>query len=139
MDTITCGALAVELHPHSPTHWVATFYPLVDTAAGCWADVTTALHQCVMPLAHHPLSSARWLELGSPDPRHASYDDYPTWGAALATGYTTACLARSMQITRAAGGALTPEEARGLRAATVVVPAGQLSEWLLEDLQDLEL
>ena len=44
-----------------------------------------------------------------------------------------------MQITRAAGGALTPEEARGLRAATVVVPAGQLSEWLLEDLQDLEL
>lgn len=139
MDTTTCGVLAVELHPHSPTHWVATFYPLAGTSSGHWADVTTALHQALMPPAHRPLTAARWLELGSPNPGHASYDDYPAWRAALAAGYATACRTRSLETTRATGGTLTPEETRQLRTTTVVVPAGQLSEWLLEDLQDLEL
>ena len=138
MDVRAPGALAVELHPHSPTHWVATFYPLARTPAGHWADVTRVLHQCLMPLARRSLSSARWLAVGGPDPGHAGWDDHPAWSAALAAGYATARLVHAAETDGAAGVTLSPEEARRLRAATAVVPAGQLAEWLLDDLRDVE-
>lgn len=138
MDTSDLGALAVELYPHSPTHWVATYYPMVTTPAGRWADVTWVLHQALMPLTPHPAAAARWLEASSSDPTHSCYDRYPAWGEALAAGYATAHLVHATEAADPTGKTLTPEEARLLRAATTVVPAGQLAEWLLDDLQQLD-
>lgn len=138
MDT-TSGAFAVELHRHSPTHWVATFYPLASTPAGCWADVTSVLHRALMPVAHRPMASTRWLEATSPDPAHPCYDRHRYWGAALAAGYAAARLAHATTTHHSANTARSPNEARQLLAATTVVPAGQLTEWLLDDLHDAEL
>ena len=137
MDTAVPGTLAVELYPHSPTHWIATYYPMVATPAGRWADVTWPLHQRTMPLTGSHPTSARWLEASSPDPHHPCYDRHPTWRAALAAGYATAGLVHGTEAADTTEAPLSPEEARQLRAATTVVPAGQLSEWLLDDLQDL--
>ena len=139
MDATAPDALAVELYPHSPTHWVATFYPMVGTPAGRWADVTWVLHQALMPLAQRPVTAARWLEASSPDPAHPCYTDHPGWGGALAAGYATARLVHATEAADTVGTTLSPEEARQLRAATTVVPAGQLAEWLLDDLQDVDL
>lgn len=138
MDTSASGTLAVELYPHSPTHWVATYYPMVTTPAGRWADVTWVLHQCLMPLARYPLTSTRWLELGSSDPAHPGYDRHPLWSAALAAGYATARVVHTTETANTTGATLSPEETRQLRAATTVVPAAQLTEWLLDDLQHLD-
>ena len=136
MDTSASGTLAVELYPHSPTHWVATFYPLVHAPAGHWADVTWVLHQCLLPPAPYPLTSARWLEALSPDPQHSCYDPHSAWGAALAAGYATARMVHAIGTASATEVELSPQEARQLREATVVVPPEQLAEWLLHDLQD---
>lgn len=133
MTTSVSGALAVELQPHSPTRWVATYYPMVSTPAGRWADVTWALHQHLLPTTPTHVQPARWLEARSPDPDHTSYAGHRAWSAALAAGYTTALAAYDAE---AAEGPLSPQEAHRLRAGTVVVPAGQLSEWVLDDLQD---
>ena len=84
MTTSAPRALAVELHRASPAQWVATYYPMVVTAAGRWAEVTWDLHQRLMP-TKEPLSA---------------------------------------------------QEAQLLRDGTFVVPAGQLSEWVLDDLED---
>ena len=138
MDATAPKVLAVELSPHSPTHWVATFYPMVSTPAGRWADVTWVLHQCLLPPAPYPLASARWLEACSADPHHPWYNHCPAWGAALATGYATARLVHIVGTAGDAGVRLSPEEARQVQEATVVVPPGQLAEWLLDDLQDAE-
>ncbi|WP_336650740.1 hypothetical protein [Kocuria rosea] len=132
MDAPTSGTLAVELHPHSPTHWIATYYPMVHTPAGRWADVTWPLHQHLIPLTGGHPTSARWLEASSPDPHHLCYDHHPLRSTALAAGYATETASTTKT-------PLAPEKARRLRATATVVPAGQLTEWLLDDLQDLEL
>jgi hypothetical protein len=126
-------ALAVELHPHSPTHGIATYYPMVTTPAGRWADVTWALHECPIPISEAPLQPARWLEARSPDPDHPCYANYRAWSAPLAAGYAAALAVYDAETTEEP---LTPLEAQRLRAGTIVVPAAQLSEWVLDDLQE---
>lgn len=54
MTPSVSGALAVELQPHSPTRWIATYYPMVTTPAGRWADVTWVLHQNLLPTTTAP-------------------------------------------------------------------------------------
>lgn len=126
-------ALAVELHPHSATQWVATYYPLVATPAGRWAEVTWALHRCLLPAAPDLLEPARWLEVCSADPGHPCYARHRAWSEDLAAGYLTALAAHDAEDTEEP---LPIEDAQQLRESTIVVPAGQLSEWLLDDLQD---
>lgn len=133
MNASTPAALAVELHPHSPTHWVATYYPMVDTRVGRWADVTWPLHQHLMPPTQQPMEQARWLDLRSPDPCHPCYAGHQAWRAALAAGYGEALAAHHAEATEQP---LPPQEAQQLQEATAVVPAGQRPEWMLEDLQD---
>ena len=128
------GALAVELHPYSPTEWTATYYPMVDTPAGRWADVTWVLHQHLMPSNGQSLAPARWLDLRSPDPDHPGYAGHRVWREALAAGYAAALAA--LTAAEATEEPLSPQETQQLRDATVVVPAGQLSEWVLNDLED---
>ena len=133
MTPSVSGALAVELHPHSPHRWIATYYPMVDTPAGRWADVTWELHQRLMPTTPDLPEPARWLDLRSPDPGHPCYADHQAWSEALAAGYTAALAVYSAEATEEP---LPPQEAQQLRAGTVVVPAGQLSEWVLDDLEE---
>jgi hypothetical protein len=104
----------------------------VDTPAGRWADVTWTLHQHLIPATEEAPKSARWLDLRSPDPDHPGYATHRAWSEALAAGYTTALATYHAEATE---GTLSPDEAQQLREATVVVPAGQLSEWVLDDLQ----
>jgi hypothetical protein len=124
MNTSASGALAVELHPHSPTHWIATYYPLVDTPAGRWADVTWTLHQHLIPTPEEAHASARWLDLRSLDPDHPGYAAHQAWATQLAAHRA-----------EAPEEPLSHDEVQQLRAGTVVVPAGQLSEWVLDDLE----
>lgn len=133
MSTSVSGALAVELHPHSPTHWAATYYPMVETPAGRWAEVTWVLHQHLIPLAATPLEPAQWLEARSPNPRHPCYAGHQPWASQLAAGYAAALAVHDAEDNQEP---LTHEEAQQLRDATIVVPAGQLSEWVLDDLQE---
>jgi hypothetical protein len=126
-------ALAVELHPASPTHWAATYYPMVATPAGRWADVTWVLHQHLLPTTSGPLAPARWLESSSPDPGHPCYGRHRGWGQALAAGYTAALAAHDAETIE---DPLSGDQVQQLREATTVVPAGQLAEWVLHDLQE---
>ena len=118
MTTSTPGALAVELHPRSPTHW---------------ADVTWTLHQRQLLTAPDPLESARWLEACSPDPDHPCYAGHQEWATELAAGYAAA---RAVHDTEVIEEPLSDQETQLLREDTLVVPAGQLSEWVLDDLKD---
>jgi hypothetical protein len=132
MTTFDPRALAVELRPHCLTHWVATYYPLVDTPAGRWADVTWTLYQHLIPAPEEARESTRWLDLRSPDPDHPGYAAHQAWATQLATGYAAAL---AIYHAGTAEESLSPQEAQQLRAGTVVVPAGQLSEWVLDDLE----
>ncbi len=127
------GALAVELRPHSPSHWIATYYPMVDTPAGRWADVTWELHQHLVLTNEEAPESAQWLDLRNPDPEHPGYAAHRAWAPELADGYTAALAIYEAEATAEP---LAPQEVQQLRAGTVVVPAGQLSEWVLDDLQE---
>ncbi|MEX5296564.1 hypothetical protein QYM41_14900 [Kocuria sp. CPCC 205268] len=133
MNTSASGALAVELHSVSPTRWVATYYPMVVTPAGRWAEVTWDLHQHLMPAMSTPLEPARWLEACSPDPDHPCYVGYQGWATELAAGYAAAL---AVHDTEAAEEPFSVREAQLLREGTFLVPAGQLSEWVLDDLED---
>lgn len=133
MDTSACGALAVELRPESPTGWIAIYYPMVDTAAGRWADVTWVLHQRPMPMTEGFLEPARWLDLRSSDPNHPAYPGPRAWREALAVGYTAALAVHQAE---GAEGPLTAQQVQQLRDESVVVPAGQLAEWVLDDLEE---
>lgn len=126
-------ALAVELHRASPTHWVATYYPMVVTAAGRWAEVTWDLHQHLMPTTSVPPEPARWLEACSPNPDHPCYAGQQPWATQLAAGYATALASYNTEATKEP---LSAQEAQLLRDGTFVIPAGQLSEWVLDDLED---
>lgn len=133
MNPSASRVLAVELHPHSPTQWIATYYPMVETPAGRWAEVTWVLHQCLMPAVHVRPEPARWLEVRSPDPAHCCYADNQAWGEALADGYVAALAAHDAEDV---GEPLSIEDAERFRESTVVVPVGQLSEWVLDDLDE---
>lgn len=133
MNSSDARALAVELHPHSPTHATATYYPMVTTPAGRWADVTWVLHERLMPATEDLDGSARWLEARSPDPHHPCYADHEAWSAPLAAGYAAALAVYDAEATEEF---LSPLDAQQLRAGTIVVPAGQLCEWVLEDLEE---
>ncbi|KHE73683.1 hypothetical protein AS25_11395 [Kocuria marina] len=127
------GALAVELHLHSPTHWVVTYYPMVQTPAGRWADVTWVLHRSLIPATLDRPESTRWLEVRSSDPAHPCYTGHPAWARLLAIGYTAALAAYEAE---AVEEPLSVHEVDQLKSATVVVPPEQLSEWVLDDLED---
>lgn len=133
MTSSLFGALAVELRPHSPAHWVATYYPMVDTPAGRWADVTWALHQHMIPTTEDGPESARWLDLRSADPDHSGYAGHRGRARELAAGYTAALAVYQAE---AVEGPWSPQQAQQLRDAMVVVPAGQLTEWVLDDLRE---
>jgi hypothetical protein len=133
MDSPAPRAVAVELHPHSATQWIATYYPMVATPAGRWAEVTWALHRCLLPATADPLEPARWLEVSSADPGHPCYARHQAWREALAAGYLAALAVYDAED---AEESLPLEDAQQLRESTIVVPAGQLSEWVLDDLQD---
>lgn len=133
MTSSGSGALALELQPHSPTQWIATYYPMVATPAGRWADVTWVLHQCLLPLTADPLEPTRWLEARSPHPGHPCYAGHRVWATELAAGYTAALAVHDAE---AAEQSLSFQQAQQLQARAVVVPAGQLSEWVLNDLMD---
>jgi hypothetical protein len=133
MNSPASGALAVEMQPHSLTQWVATFYPMVDTPAGRWANITWALHHHFVPTTHDTEHPPRWLEARSPDPDHPGYAGHRLWATQLALGYTAAL---AVYHAEAIEEPLPPHQAQQLRAGTVVVPAGQLYEWVLEDLQE---
>ncbi len=132
MHTSASGALAVELHPITPTQWVATYYPMVVTPAGRWAEVTWDLHQHLMPAMSTPLAPARWLEARSPDPKHPCYAGHREWATELAAGYAAALAVHDAEATKES---LSAQEAQLLREGTFVVPAAQLSEWVLNDLE----
>ncbi|MEX5303842.1 hypothetical protein [Kocuria sabuli] len=133
MHSPALRALAVEMHPHSATQWIATYYPMVGTPAGRWAEVTWALHQCLLPATPALLEPARWLEVHSADPGHSCYARHQAWSEVLAAGYLAALAAYDAEDTEEP---LPIEDAQQLRESTIVVPAGQLSEWVLDDLQD---
>lgn len=133
MKTSASGALAVELHPHSSTHWIATYYPMNETPAGRWAEVTWSLHQSLMPFSADLLDTARWLEVRSADPDHSCYARHPRWATRLAAGYAAAMAVYDAE---AAEEPPSLHEVQRLQNVTLVVPAGQLSEWVLDDLED---
>lgn len=133
MTTSASGTLAVELHPASPTRWVATYYPMVATAAGRWAEVTWDLRQHLLPTSSAPLEPARWLEACSSDPDHPRDAGHREWAPRLAAGYAAA---RAVHDTEVTEGPLSDQEAQLLREDTFVVPAGQLSERVIDDLKD---
>ncbi|MEX5271564.1 hypothetical protein [Kocuria sabuli] len=133
MTAFVSGALALELQPHSPTRWIAAYYPMVTTPAGRWADVTWVLHQCLLPATPAPVEPARWLEVRSPDPAHPNYAGHRAWSEALAAGYVAARAAHDAENVEEP---LSAQDVQRLRENTVVVPVGQLSEWVLDDLQD---
>ena len=127
------GTLAVELRPHSPTQWIATYYPMVDTPAGRWADVTWVLHQRVIAVTADSRQPARWLDARSAYPGHCCYTSHHTWREPLAAGYAAALAVYEAE---AIESPLSPQAAQHIRDRAVVVPAGQLAEWVLDDLQD---
>lgn len=133
MHSPALRALAVEMHPHSATQWIATYYPMVGTPAGRWAEVTWALHQCLLPATPALPEPARWLEVRSADPGDSCYAGHQAWSEVLAAGYLAALAAYDAEDTEEP---LPIEDAQQLRESTIVVPAGQLSEWVLDDLQD---
>ncbi len=133
MTTSTTGALAIELQPHSPTQWIATYYPLAVTPADRWAEVTWVLHQRLILITPGPSEPARWLDARSPDPSDACYANHRSWSAPLAAGYAEALAVHEAEATEEP---LSSEGAQQLRDDTVVVPAGQLSKWVLDDLED---
>lgn len=128
------GALAVELRPHSPTHWTAAYYPMVHTPAGRWADVTWLLHQHPLPPPPDDLpGSTQWIEMRSPFLECHRHTHHRAWSPALAVGYRAALAVHGAEDLEVP---LPDEHAQRLRETTIVVPAGQLAEWVLDDLQD---
>lgn len=117
MTATASGALAVELHPHSRPQWVASYYPMVATPAGRWADVTWALHHHRMPTTSVPPERTRWLEVRSPDPDHPCYAGHRAWAARLAAGYAAALAVYDTETTEEPLSAL---DAQQLQAGTVV-------------------
>lgn len=137
MTSFVSGALAVELRPHWPAHRVATYYPMAVTPAGRWADVTWVLHRRRIPT---PTSVApprvQWLDLRCPDPGHPGYADHRVWKEVLAEGYAAAMAAYHALATEVS---VPTQQAQQSRAGTVVVPVGELSEWVLEDHDEVTL
>lgn len=135
MTTPTPLLFAVELHPHTPTEWTATYYPLDTTTTGSSVDITTVLHRHRLPapppngasVPNH--ASARWLEARVADPDAPCYADYPRWRTALAAGYTASLSAHHAESTAPP----LQHHAHHPSPGTILIPAGQLSEWIIRD------
>ena len=97
--------------------------------AGRWAEMTWDLHKHLMPTMSALLEPARWLEARRPDPDHPCHAGHQAWAAQLAAGYAIALAVHDTEAP------LSAQEAQLLREDTFVVPAGQLSEWVLDDLK----
>lgn len=123
--------LAIEVSPSTPTQWIATYYPTVQTLMGRRAEIVTALHHQPLPIADRLESSTRWLEADTGHPSAACYADHPRWAPHLAAGYAEALAVHQAEATAHSP---TPMRDEALSEATVWVPPAQLSEWLLTDL-----
>jgi hypothetical protein len=86
-----------------------------------------------MPSLEESAEPARWVELRSPDPDHPCYTRHTAWATQLAAGYAAA---RAVYDTEATEDPLSAYDAQLMRESTIVIPAGQLCEWVLDDLQD---
>lgn len=86
-----------------------------------------------MPIIAAPLEPARWLEVCSPDPSHPCYAGHQAWATRLAAGYAAALAAHD---TAAAEEPVSAQEAQLLRKNAFIIPARQLSEWVLDNLED---
>ena len=106
---------------------------MVDTPAGRWADVTWVLHQRLIVVTADSRQPARWLDARSADSGHCCYTSHQAWSEPLAAGYAAALAVYEAE---AIESSLSPQAAQHIRDSAVVVPAGQLSEWVLDDLQD---
>lgn len=133
MNTSVTGTLAIELQLHSSTQWVATYYPMVETPAGRWAEVTWPLHQCLTPITAESGEPARWLEARSSDPYHPCYANHRAWSQSLAAGYATALAVYDSETVEEP---LSHQGAQQLQHGTIVIPVGQLPEWMLDDLRN---
>lgn len=120
---------AVELRPHTPAEWIATYYPLIKTTAGSRVDITTVLHQHRLPGPPPNHETARWLEARAADPDAPCYAGYPTWKTELAAGYAASVTAYHTENTQPPSRHLTSRAALG----TAVILPGQLPEWLIND------
>ena len=123
--------LAIEITPSTPTQWSAHYYPTVETPAGRRVEITTPLHRQSLPTAQCLEGPTRWLEVTTDDPGADCYTGYPVWGPHLAAGYAAA-----LTVLAAEAIACPPviEDTEAMHEATVLVTPGQLSEWLLTDL-----
>ena len=110
------------------------------SAAGCQspaeshAPVMKTLPSSTSPIgaAVPPQEPARWLEACSPDPDHPCYAGHQGWATEVAAGYATALAVHDTEATKEL---LWAQDVPLLREGTFVVPAGQLSEWVLDDLE----
>lgn len=102
------------------------------TAAGRWTDVTWVLHQDLAPGTPDPLQPAQWLEARSPDPGRRCCAGHQDWATELAAGDATALAVHGSETAEEPP---SSREAPSLRDGTFVVAAGQLSEWVLDDIE----
>lgn len=122
MNTALSGMLAIELRPHSPGEWLATYYPVADTAAGRVADINLVLHEHPLPTARPLEGAATWLEADSPDPDAPCYASHEAWAPQLAAGYAEALAVYDTETVDAPSSLEDPD---AVRAATVLVDPAQ--------------
>ncbi|WP_222129295.1 hypothetical protein [Kocuria rosea] len=122
-------ALAVVLHPHTDTEWIATYYPLAQTTAGRKAEITHELHHHLLPAPPPNHGPARWLEAHTADPEDTCYADFPGWRTQLAAGYALSLTRYHPESIDEAGS----DDAAEPRDGMVVIPVAQLSEWILTE------
>jgi hypothetical protein len=122
MNTALSGILAIELRPHSPAAWIATYYPVLDTAAGRVVDINLVLHEQLLPTEHELEGPATWLEADSPRASAPCYADHRTWAAQLAAGYDRALDVYDNETVDEQSSIENPE---AVRAATVLVDSAQ--------------
>lgn len=97
------------------------------------SDLTWTLHRCLMPTSEESLEPARWLEARSSDPEHPCCAGYRAWTTQPAAGFSAALATYNAEANE---DPLSLQATQKRRDATVVIPAGQLSEWVLNDLKE---
>lgn len=132
MNTALSGVLAIELRPHSPGAWLATYYPVVATAAGRTVDINLVLHEQLLPTDLAVEGPAAWLEADNPDPAAPCYTGHGAWASQLAAGYDRAL---AFYDTETVDEQSSIEDPEAVRAATVLVDPAQLAQpWDAEGL-----
>lgn len=123
--------LAIEITPSAPTQWSANYYSAADTPSGRRVEITTVLHRQLLSPSAHLEGPTRWLMAATDDPADRCYSGYPRWGTELAAGYAAALAVHEAE---AIACPRNFDSGKALRQATTAVVPGQLSEWLLTDL-----